>query len=303
MNHTTLLVGLVLTLGIPLAATLTSTFTVNAQQLSSSPSSSIPRTTTVSENVKSEMCDPSSPSLKVVNTTEARICNIPKTVKDPTTTAASTTPTESTATTPASSSSSPKQQQQIATTNNNNVISQSNSPAIGASTTPTNSVSNKSPPAPISSSTPATTIAPQAGSEIVQNPINQQQQPPIIAAVSNGTDAQNTALASISPTLNSDKLMYLGYHVGAGGITGDDTTGRSIKTSSISKDDGSTHKDHSSTKSSSHDSDKSKPKTSSQSKSDNDNDGSGDKKPKKSGSKEHKSHKGGDSFFGGDPFF
>src|ERR687885_215522 len=138
MNHTTLLVGLVLTLGIPLAATLANTFTVNAQQLFSSPSSSVPRTTTVSENQKSEMCDPSNPSLKVVNTTEARICNIPKTVKDPTAAATpvsttpspSTTPTVSTPTTPASGSSSPKQQQQIATTNNNNVISQSNSSAL-----------------------------------------------------------------------------------------------------------------------------------------------------------------------------
>src|SRR5215212_8402738 len=124
MNHTTLLVGLVLTLGIPVAATLAS-FTVNAQQLSRSPSSSIPRTTAISENLKSEMCDPSNPSLKVVNTTEARICNIPKTVKDPTTTATplstttspSMTPTESRPTTQASSSSSPNQ---IANIDNNN---------------------------------------------------------------------------------------------------------------------------------------------------------------------------------------
>src|SRR5215212_2433226 len=89
MNHTTLLVGLVLTLGIPVAATLAS-FTVNAQQLSTSPSSSIPRTTAISENLKSEMCDPSNPSLKVVNTTEARICNIPKNVKSVSTTGITT---------------------------------------------------------------------------------------------------------------------------------------------------------------------------------------------------------------------
>src|SRR5215217_8730253 len=161
MNHTTLLVGLVLTLGIPVAATLAS-FTVNAQQLSTSPSSSIPRTTAISENLKSEMCDPSNPSLKVVNTTEARICNIPKTVKDPTTTATplstTTSPTESRPTTQASSSSSPNQIANIDNNNNNNnVISQSNSPAIGASTTQTSSVSNKSPLAPTSSSTPTTT--------------------------------------------------------------------------------------------------------------------------------------------------
>src|ERR1051325_1924026 len=296
MNHTTLLVGLVLTLGIPLAATLASTFTVNAQELSSSPFST--HSTTVSENLKSEMCNPSNPSLKVVNTTEARICNIPRTVKVPTTTATpvsttssrSTSPAESTPTKPTSSSSSTKQQQQIATTNNNDsIISPSNSSVIGVSTTPTSLMSNKS---PILSSTPTppttstTTIAPLARSEIVQNHIDQQQQPPILAAVSNGTDAQNTTLSSISPLLNSDNLMYLGYHVGAGSTTGDDTTGKSIKPSSSNKDEGLTHEDDSSTKSPSHDSDKSESKAPSQS----NHDGSGDKKPKKTGSNEHRSH-------------
>ncbi|MFL6384780.1 MAG: hypothetical protein ACJ712_07400, partial [Nitrososphaeraceae archaeon] len=37
----------------------------------------------ISSELKSKMCDPSNPSLKVVNTTEARICGIPKTVKPP----------------------------------------------------------------------------------------------------------------------------------------------------------------------------------------------------------------------------
>jgi hypothetical protein len=85
MNHT---VGIVLTLGIPLAATLASTFTVYAQQLSSSSSfDSLARTTTISAKLKAELCNPSNPSLNVVNTTEARICNIPRTVKNTTKTA------------------------------------------------------------------------------------------------------------------------------------------------------------------------------------------------------------------------
>jgi hypothetical protein len=96
--------------------------------------------------------------------------------------------------------------------------------------------------------------------------------------------------------------MYLGYHVGAGSTVGDDLTGKNAKTSS-SIDEGSTHKGDTSTKSSNHESDKSKPKASSQLKSRNDHDSGGDKNPKKNGSKEHKSHKGEDSFFGGDPFF
>src|ERR687886_2055245 len=94
MNHTTLLVGIVLTLGIPLAATLASTFSAYAQQLSSSssssPSASSPSTTTtISAKLKAELCNPGNPGLKVVNTTEARICNIPKTVKNTTTSSSS----------------------------------------------------------------------------------------------------------------------------------------------------------------------------------------------------------------------
>ncbi len=42
---------------------------------------------TISPKLKAEMCDPSNPTLKV-NTTESRICNIPKTVKNVTTAAA-----------------------------------------------------------------------------------------------------------------------------------------------------------------------------------------------------------------------
>ncbi|MFL6346893.1 MAG: hypothetical protein ACJ72X_01180 [Nitrososphaeraceae archaeon] len=59
------------------------------QQLSSSlRTGSSLSTTTISPKLKAEMCDPSNPTLKVVNTTESRICNIPKTVKNVTTAAA-----------------------------------------------------------------------------------------------------------------------------------------------------------------------------------------------------------------------
>src|SRR5438067_1720004 len=131
MNHTTSIVGILMTFGIPLAAVLTSTAGVYAQQLSSLPTDSSLNTTTISAKAKAEMCDPSNPSLKVVNTTESHICNIPKTVKNMTTTAAATPAVSSSTTTQTTNSSSlttPKQQQ-IATTNNNNPASASNSAA------------------------------------------------------------------------------------------------------------------------------------------------------------------------------
>ncbi|MFL6318780.1 MAG: hypothetical protein ACJ73C_18880, partial [Nitrososphaeraceae archaeon] len=92
MNHATPLVGILLTFGIPLAAILTSTAVVYAQQLSSSSSpaagDSSSLSNTISSELKAKMCDPSNPSLKVVNTTESTICGIPKTVKPPSLSAA-----------------------------------------------------------------------------------------------------------------------------------------------------------------------------------------------------------------------
>ena len=56
----------------------------------SPPSASSSSTTaTISAKLKAELCNPSNPSLKVVNATEARICNIPKTVKNTTTSSSS----------------------------------------------------------------------------------------------------------------------------------------------------------------------------------------------------------------------
>ncbi|MFL6365904.1 MAG: hypothetical protein ACJ719_11970, partial [Nitrososphaeraceae archaeon] len=78
MNHATPLVGILLTFGIPLAAILTSTAVVYAQQLSSSSSpaagDSSSLSNTISSELKAKMCDPSNPTLKVVNTTESNIC-------------------------------------------------------------------------------------------------------------------------------------------------------------------------------------------------------------------------------------
>ncbi|MFL6462738.1 MAG: hypothetical protein ACJ71J_17640, partial [Nitrososphaeraceae archaeon] len=56
---------------------------IYAQQSSSPPAGSSLSSTTISPELKAKMCDPSNPSLKVVNTTESTICGIPKTVKPP----------------------------------------------------------------------------------------------------------------------------------------------------------------------------------------------------------------------------
>src|SRR5919199_2989866 len=341
MNHTTLLVGILLTLGIPLAATLASTFSAYGQQLSSpsSPSASSPGTTTISAKLKADLCNPSNPGLKVVNTTEARICNIPKTVKNTTTSSSSpSSPTTSIsvaspATTPAAGSatqvsSKVNPKQQVATTNNSNVPLGTNSATISAPYDTTSNVNNKPIPSS-SSSSPTTTIAPQVGVVSQGNAIHPQQSPPpIIASVSNGTNGQHSTPVSVSPLPGSDKLVYLGYNTGTGASTGTDLTGKSTantKSSTGKHDNDSTDKGNSSIKPShtndsgkhdndstdkgnsstkpSHTNDSGKSKPSSKSKDHNDHEGSGSNKAKKSSSKGEKSHRGGDSFFGHDPFF
>jgi ribosomal protein L18 len=155
-------------------ATIFSANIAYGQQLSSSRTASSLSTTTISAKLKAEMCDPSNPRLKVVNTTESHICNIPKTVKNTTTTAAA-----------------------IATPNNNNIVSRSNSAITAATMTPISKSSNKSLSSP-------STIAPQA------NAINQQQQ--LLVTISNGTAGQNYTFAAATPAVASGKLMYLGNH-------------------------------------------------------------------------------------------
>ncbi|MFL6383699.1 MAG: hypothetical protein ACJ712_01860, partial [Nitrososphaeraceae archaeon] len=134
---------------------------VFAQQLplSSPPaagSSNSLSTPTISAELKSKICDPSNPSLKVVNTTEARICGIPKTVKPPIASAATpqttpvvssspSSPTQQTVTTKPITAAAPhSKQQQVTTSNNNtNAISRPTGGASGAIVSPFNHPTSK----------------------------------------------------------------------------------------------------------------------------------------------------------------
>jgi hypothetical protein len=88
MNHITLIVIVFSFLVGTLVFAIWSNTHVFAQQLpslssSASPaagnrsSSSLP-SNAISSELKEKVCDPSNPSLKFVNTTESRICGIPK---------------------------------------------------------------------------------------------------------------------------------------------------------------------------------------------------------------------------------
>jgi hypothetical protein len=86
------------------------------------------RSTTISQEVKAKMCEvkakmcyPSNPGMKVVNTTEARICGIPKTVKNTTATAAMSPPPPTKLSLPSANVAATKQQK-ITANNNNNTI-------------------------------------------------------------------------------------------------------------------------------------------------------------------------------------
>jgi len=229
------------------------------QALSSSPllpqvadsSTSSPGTTTISPELKANMCDPNSPSLKVVNTTEARICGIAKTLKTPLVSAAAgpqTSAVSSLTTTPAkltaASLVAPPKQQQVATTN---VVLQSNRYVTWATIASLGNVSNTS--SPFSS-----VLGPQIKS------VNQQQQLQLLpitaingttgingARLINGTSGQNYTLAAASPVPASDQLLSLGYH-GPQGNSG----------SKHDNSDDSIHHSHTSTRTVSDDSSKAK---------------------------------------------
>lgn len=171
------------------------------QPLSSSKPLSAPsvsRGTTISPQVKAIMCAPGSPNLKVVNTTEAHICGIPKTVKTNTTTAAAI-PSIS----PTAVSSPPKvpgadvlalKQQKITTSP---AASQLPKQTTGASKeTTTTAVSNK-----------PSTIAPQVNT-ISKKPQQQEQLQP---ATSNIPAGRNYTFATTYPAVTPDTLKYLGY--------------------------------------------------------------------------------------------
>src|SRR5919108_1295870 len=117
MNHTSLIFTVFsFIVGILVFAIWSNTH-VFAQQLPSSPSAagsnSSLSTTTISAELKAKMCNPSNPSLKVVNTTESRICGIPKTVKPSLLSSSATPPPPTSA---VSSSPSPPTPQQTTTT-------------------------------------------------------------------------------------------------------------------------------------------------------------------------------------------
>jgi hypothetical protein len=196
-----------------------------AQQSPSPTQLTTRHSTTISSAVKAKMCAPGSQSLNVVNTTEARICGIPKTVKSNTTTAAipslSTTGVSSPTTKlPAANVAAPKQQKITTTPATSQIPKQtlaSKETTTGApSKAPIRNVSNK--PSLSSSST----IAPQVNG--VNNKHQQQEQlPPTATTV---TAVLNHTFARTSPAVTPGTLTSLGYQ-------GSDTAGGS---SSASKD-------------------------------------------------------------------
>ena len=140
-------------------------------------------------------------SSAVTNSTNATTSTAASTITNP----ATTTTTKLNATTTAqahttTTGGATTQQQHPVTTNSNNLASASNSAAVQR-ISPTSGVANK----PLSLTSP---IAPQVKT-LNQQPHQQMQQ---VSIVSNKTDVQNSKLASPSPVIASDKLMYLGYH-------------------------------------------------------------------------------------------
>lgn len=208
-------------------------------QVYAQPSSSVSAadsSSTISPQVKAIMCDPSNPSLKVVNTTEAHICGVPKTVKPslssstpPTPAVSSTTTTTQQTTKPSVNPivATPSKEQEIITTGNN--------------------VSDKTRIAPIGNPatkqllSTTTTIAPQA--------IHQQQQQILpLTATSNNTITLNNTLSTASPLLGPGKLTFLGFH-GSGSTH---SSSSSVKHSSDTKSSSSSKNEHSSDTKSTH---------------------------------------------------
>jgi hypothetical protein len=230
---------------IILFATVFSASIAYGQQSPSSASPTSPRTTRVSAELKAQMCDASNPSLKVVNTTEARICNIPKTVKSVPTTGFATLAPSTSAVSQQPAEKSPKSTSLTVgpafpsqqTGPQNIVASRSGDTA----TTAVSSLNSKSP-----TSLPA--IAPQASG------LNkQQEQIQQLAATSNDTATQSYTFASTTAAIPAGKLVFLGYHSNPVGIKS--STSTSSDHDSDSKDKDSTHKKSVSRHSSTRDSD------------------------------------------------
>ena len=187
----------------------------NIQAYGQQPSSStktlspptVSHSTSISPQVKAIICAHDNPDLKVVNTTEARICGIPKTVKTNTTIAAaisslSPTPVSSPPTNtkvPAADVVAPKQQK-ITTTP---IASQLLKQTTGASEETTiTAVSNK----PSLPSSPST-IAPQVNALSKED--QQQGQPQLTTG--NVPFGRNFTFATTSTGITPDTLKYLGY--------------------------------------------------------------------------------------------
>jgi hypothetical protein len=213
---------------------------VYAQQQSSPPrkaaADSLNTTTKISSEIKAKMCNPSNPSLKVVNATESRICGIPRTVKPHTSSTQPQTSSVSSSSTPPyqqalttkptsvasiSPPSASTKQQQI-TNNNTNSISRTTVPhTTGATMAPVSNPTNRSLGSSLSSST--SSIAPQVKAVNHLQQQQRQQQTPITPINSTTTsDAttsrQNYTLSTSTtpPSVTSDKTMYLGYHAASG---------------------------------------------------------------------------------------
>lgn len=207
-------------------------------QVYAQPSSSLSAdsSSTISPQVKAIMCDPSNPSLKIVNTTEAHVCGIPKTVK----------PSLSSSTPPTSAVSSivatPSKPREITTTSNNVAVNTGIAPISNPATRQL-------------SSTTTPTIAPQAIHQQQQQ--EQQSQPQILplTTTSNNTIALNNTLATTSPLLGPGQLTFLGFHGSDSSSRSDNGDGSSSHSSSShvkhSSDTKSTHS-HSTSSSSSH---------------------------------------------------
>jgi hypothetical protein len=309
VNHTSITLTFFSILVSILLFAIWSHANVYAQQISSSSGG----TSTISSELKTKMCDPSNPSLKVVNTTESNVCGIPKTVK-PSLPSAPLTPAVSSSTSSTikptsitSMATAPPKQQQITNTNNN-----SNNAVKGSTITPTSSSNSR----PLSV---APTIAPQTSQQVqIQQP-----QPQLLLTTSNNTAMLNHTFTSTFPAVTPGKLVYLGYH----GDTSDNslTVKKSIAKSDHSRSDSDSKdkrnltvkksiakSDHSRSDSDSkdkrnsdtNDKNDSKSPLKKDSKSNDHKDHDSNGKKKKSSSKGPKNHKGGgDSFFDGDPFF
>ena len=302
MNHTILTLTFFSILVSILLSAIWSHMNVYAQQISSSSGG----TSTLSSELKAKMCDPSNPSLKVVNTTESNVCGIPKTVKPslastpPKTAISSSTSSTIKPTSITSIAVPPPKQQQITNTNSN-----SSNAAKRSTITPISSSNS----GPLSATR---TIAPQT----IQQEQLQKPQPHLLLTIDNNTGMLNHTFTSTFPSVTSGKLVYLGYHgdISDNSLALKKSTPKSDHSTSDSdsKDkrnsDNNHHgstakKNNSDSNSHSHDKNDSKSQSTKDSRSNDhhDHDSSG---KEKNSSKGHKSHKGvGDSFFGGDRFF